>query len=246
MYDLKISQTDGLTYEVSATYDGRSTTYNEVRLIPHEGTFRIDYAKVKEIKPINREQQIDLPPYYSSEERAVKRKAFEALIQKKRYFDSAIEEELKDFQLFDEVVKNWGKPNFDCKITYSKDDYYYESCGITHRSFLTYDLFSASWVHYEDFGSEYNAPNLNQFSTGYKGFGFAGLYVGVPECNKETTIEYLSRWVDKDRLNMIKGHERDDEYLYVDFSGEANIEMVICFSEDGLIKHLGYSSGFCI
>ncbi|MDO4770559.1 hypothetical protein [Porphyromonas sp.] len=249
LYDLKVTHKEGLVYNVYIRY-GRDYVYNtEVTLIPHEGAFQIDYASVEYSRAPGGDQE-GIEPYWSLEDREARKRKFEEIFTQSEEgemtYEGALLTELAGFTNPEEVTEKWGKPLFECKISYPKDNYYYTTCGITHSSFVTYEPFEASWVHFE-YNPEYQAdPSLTLFSTNREGFGFAGLYVGVPECNKEAVIEYLGNWFGPELLSLYDKEEHRDEMLVVRLSQELPIEMVIVFSEDGLIKSMEYSPGTCM
>lgn len=248
LYDLKVTHKEGLVYDVYVKYGANQAYNTEVTLVPHEGAFRIDYASI-EYDSVTRRDQEGVQPYWSLEEREARKTKFEDIFsqsEEELSYEGALLTELAEFLTPKEVIAKWGKPLFECKITYPKDYYYYTTCGITHSSFATYEPFEASWVHFE-YNPEYQPePSLTTFSTDRAGFGFGGLYVGVPECNKGAVLEYLGKWFGSECFSLYDKGEDLDEMLIVKLSHELPIEMTITFSEDGLVSSITYDTGACI
>lgn len=246
LYDLKITHKEGLTYDVYINYNYQHMASNKITLVPHEDSFRIDYATLEWLTSSPRGEEGE-KPFYTSEEREAKAKEFETLVQNNagNYYEALLAE-LKEFVTPQVTMEKWGSPAFESMLPYSEDDYYYQGCGVIHSLFYTYDAFSASWFVYkenEDFDQE---PFLSEFKTNRKGFGFGSIYVGVPECNKVTVMSYLKRWFTEDKLNLYPKEDYADEWLSVSLGGELPVEMIICFSEDGLVSSISFYNGGCL
>lgn len=245
LLDLKITHKEGLIYDVYIEYDYQYIVSNEISLVPHEDSFRIDNASVEWLKS-SRHGEEGKEPYYTSEEREARTKKFEALVESNDgdcY--AAMMADLQEFVTPQTTVGKWGKPAFESKILHADYEYYYQECYVSHTLSYTYDAFSASWFVFRQ-SEEYSPePNLVRFMTERKGFGFGGIYVGVPECNKETVMNYLKRWLPEDRMTLNPKNDDFDENLWVSFSEEVPTSMTISFSEDGLVKWIDFNCGGC-
>ncbi len=181
--------------------------------------------------------EADLYKYFSKEEISEKMKyALKTL-------DSAYLEEYEDYTDTDidyyyvsllkhdgfwsvspeEAVKKWGKPTKQEK----EESEYYDS-----KERVTYDYshFTTSFIME---GEEWIMESL---STSTPGFGFAGIYVGIPECNKA----YIEKLLAKGGSLLEKFKENGVEKWRIDMGSLSSIELTIIFTPSGTVKQVSY------
>ncbi len=136
----------------------------------------------------------------------------------------------------EEAEKKWGKPT---KQEKSKNDSGNEIVIYKYPHFTASFIMKGDWVDDGD-GKVSFKENLSwvmeSLSTSTPGFGFAGIYVGIPECNKA----YIEKLLAKGKINLNKGKENGVEKWSIDMGAEDSIELTIIFTPSGTVKQVSY------
>ncbi len=94
---------------------------------------------------------------------------------------------------------------------------------------------------YPQFDLEIKGENgvwsIERLSTSTPGFGFAGVYVGIPECNK-AFIEKLFSQAERIHKSKLEGVEQ----WKISIFELAKTEVNILFNKNGTVKRVAYSS----
>ncbi len=151
------------------------------------------------------------------------------------YFSVLLEEE--GFTSPKAVEKKWGKAK-------SKDEKNLEldyGDGLVFNKLVTtmeYDYFNLVMENCNEKFPE-DAWGIAKLESKTSGFGFGGIYVGVPECNKE----YLSKL-----FKPTKVEEKTDngvKHLSIVLPTEGYREIDIVLDENGLVKSVKYEASIC-
>lgn len=139
---------------------------------------------------------------------------------------------------FTEKFGNPLKRNTTQKDTLDNYVYYWETVDYSHFSLRT-------WGEYE-IGKEDDNRAVIGIATSEPGFGFGGVYVGIPECNKEY-ISKLFAHISPNSINRESGYDWDDEtrgdIWVVELYGELSYtEITISFDKNGVVKKMRYYS----
>ncbi len=127
----------------------------------------------------------------------------------------------------EELEKKWGKAK-DKLIEKSKLDL---GGDIYDRTTATI-TFNEFQITTERFDGDYWA--ISSLTTETRGFGFGGIYVGVPECNKAYLLKLFKKFKPKeDEYNGAK-------HIYVSLSQEVANELSIKLDNNGLIESISY------
>ncbi len=117
----------------------------------------------------------------------------------------------------------WGNPIQQRKV---KNEYHNDSFII----FYYYPHFTVSFMIY---GNQWTVRNL---VTDTQGFGFCGVFVGIPECNKA----YIQKLLAKGETRLYKDKESEFEKWSIDMGNLDSGCLEITFSPSGIVKQVSY------
>ncbi len=130
-----------------------------------------------------------------------------------------------------QIEAKWGKPKKKKKedVTNDLTD---EMQPLYTYSYPQFDL------QIEKFDTEWLVWSL---STSTKGFGFAGVYVGVPECNKEFITKLFT-----EAIHTEKNIKNGIESWYITLEDANHTDVIITFDENEIVQKVLYGSGIYI
>ncbi len=126
-----------------------------------------------------------------------------------------------------QVVSKWGKPQKEEQNTYDKP---FDEKGKVHE-------YSYVYPHFELSNSDWGEWRPGNLATSTPGFGFAGVYVGVPECNKAFLEKLFAK-----AENIEKSKEEGVEKWNIVIFGPAMTELTLHFYENRTVKSIKYFS----
>ncbi len=128
-----------------------------------------------------------------------------------------------------ELEKKWGKANSqkDETIKMKLKEGIYE----LKYSELEFKQFKIVLTDNDDYGW-----GINSFETSTPGFGIGGIYVGIPECNKEYLLKLFEKF--EVRENSYEGNE----YLLITLTDEFDRGLKIDLDENNLVKSISYTA----
>ncbi len=131
-----------------------------------------------------------------------------------------------------QVEKKWGKP-----IKKEKDEYpsEYSEDEVNVEYKYEYPHFKLTL---ENLGGsiEWIVASL---STDTPGYGFAGVYVGIPECNKAFIEKLFAKAED---ISKVEDEETGLEKWNIAIFSLAMTELTVIFNDDGTVKKVSYFS----
>ncbi len=175
-------------------------------------------------------EKAELYKYFSEEEiRSKMDSAMQYFSQEDAYFDELLK---KDgfVESPEELEKKWGKAK-DKKVDKSKLDLgggdVYERITATTK----FNEFEITADNFDNMGW-----NISSIKTETRGFGFGGIYVGVPECNKEYLLKLFKKF------NPEETEVDGEKYLYISLSQEVARDINIELDNNGLVKSISYEA----
>ncbi len=206
-------------------------------------TDSLEVAKIEQVnkeKLANTSSKVDLYKYFSKEEMQKEMDKSMSVfhnvdLHKKSDFVrmSAYEKLFKEegFGISpDELEKKWGKAKKREVVIPEKeegeDDVY-----STPYAILEFEPFIINLDSYEK-----NTWLISFFKTETVGFGFAGVFVGVPKCNKE----YLLKLFEK--MNAETRKDGEEEWLYIVLQKDPNIHLSINLDKNKIVKSVAYEA----
>ncbi len=126
-----------------------------------------------------------------------------------------------------QIVAKWGKPTKEEKNTY-------EHPLTTEEQVHKY---SYVYPHFELSTSDLSSWQPESLSTSTPGFGFVGVYVGIPECNKAFIEKLFAKSAGIEK-NEVEGVERWNIFIF----GPTMTELTLEFNTDGTVKSMSYFS----
>ncbi len=129
----------------------------------------------------------------------------------------------------DALEKKWGKAKKREVVTPEPEPGEEEVYSTPYAN-LEFEQFIVSLDNY---GKNWE---ISFFKTSTKGFGFAGVFVGVPECNKE----YILKLFSKCEVSEEKGNS--GEYLTVTLQKDPNIHISITLDDNGIVQSISYEA----
>ncbi len=126
-----------------------------------------------------------------------------------------------------QVVAKWGKPQKEEQETF--DNPFGEKEKVHQYSYV--------YPHFEFSNSDWSNWRPGSLSTSTPGFGFAGVYVGIPECNKEFIEKLFAK-----AENIEKIKEDGVEQWSIVIFGPAMTELTLQFNDNGTVKSMKYFS----
>lgn len=128
-----------------------------------------------------------------------------------------------------EIEAKWGKP-----LKKEKDNF---PNPLTDEMQISYSYDYPRFIlDIEQVGKDWR---IGELSTNTVGFGFAGVYVGIPECNKSFIKKLFAK---AESISEMKNNQ-GDEYWQI-FLYSANYTFLgVTFDENGIVKEVSYFSG---
>ncbi len=126
----------------------------------------------------------------------------------------------------DALEEKWGKPT-----TKTEDSYVYPASESTVHSY------EYTYPHFHVTINDMNEWQAEKISTNTAGFGFAGVYVGIAECNK-TFIEKL--------FAQAPAIEKNSDEWIITIYEPTGTKINISFNQDETVKEVSYNFGHYI
>ena len=164
-----------------------------------------------------------------------------------RPYSDIIDDDFNDFlslgleerNPFDRLIRRYGEP---IKVETEKDEVDFDDDGkeIWIREFKTVDFtyftFETFQQYLKDEGKYTEYGDLIYAETSTPGLGFGGIYVGVPECNKEYVKKLFSK-LDPEQIV----YDSEDNSIAVGFQIEHFLtDMTVVFDENDVVQKVIY------
>ncbi len=176
------------------------------------------------------QEKAELYKYFSEEE--IKNKldsAMQYFSQEEAYFGELLKKD--GFAVSPkELEKRWGKA-IDKKSDKSKLDL---GGGDIYDRITATTKFNEFEIKADNFNKM--GWNIGTIKTETRGFGFAGIYVGVPECNKEYLLKLFKKFKPEER------EEDGEKSLYINVGRDVVGNLYIKLDNNGLVKSVFYEA----